>query len=88
VAARHQENSVTDGTNGPAGFETHIKPLFRERGRQAMASRFDLWSHDDVSQHADAILTRLREGTMPCDGSWPPAQVDLFQHWVESGKPS
>ena len=79
---------MTDETNGPAGFETRIKPLFRERDRQAMASRFDLWSHDDVSQHADAILTRLREGTMPCDGSWAPAQVDLFQQWGESGKPS
>jgi hypothetical protein len=87
LAARRQENSVTDEINGQAGFETDIKPMFRERDRQAMASRFDLWSHDDVSQHADAILTRLRDGTMPCDGSWPPARVDLFQRWVESGKP-
>jgi hypothetical protein len=87
VAARRQENGVTDEINGPAGFETHIKPMFREHDRQAMASRFDLWSHDDVSQHADAILTRLRDGTMPCDGSWPPAQVDLFQRWVENGMP-
>ena len=79
---------MTDETNGPAGFETQIKPLFRERDQQAMASRFDLWSYDDVSQNADAILTRLRDGTMPCDGSWPPAQVDLFQRWVDSGKPS
>jgi len=78
---------VTTEINGPAGFETHIKPMFRERDRQAMQSHFDLWSHDDVSQHADAILARLRDGTMPCDGSWPPAQVDLFQRWAESGKP-
>src|SRR5262249_51951329 len=63
---------------------THIKALFRERDRQAMQSRFDLWSYDDVSRHADVILTRLQEGTMPCDGAWPPAQIDLFQRWVES----
>ena len=25
-----------------------------------MSFAFDLWSHDDVSQHADAILARLR----------------------------
>jgi hypothetical protein len=52
-----------------------------------MRPAFDLWSYDDVSQHADAILGRLQEGTMPCDGSWPQAQVDLFRRWAESGKP-
>jgi hypothetical protein len=77
---------VTNDIDGPASFEADIKPMFRERDQHAMQSRFDLWSHDDVSRHADAILTRLRDGTMPCDGSWPPAQVDLFQRWVEGGK--
>jgi hypothetical protein len=48
---------------------------------------FDLWSYDDVSENADPILARLQDGTMPCDGSWPQAQVDLFQRWAESGKP-
>ena len=52
-----------------------------------MEFAFDLWSHDDVSEHADAILGRLRAGTMPCYAAWPPAQVDLFRRWVESGKP-
>ena len=78
---------MTNDSTGAAGFETDIKPLFRERDRQAMQSRFDLWSYDDVSRHAEVILTRLRNGTMPCDGAWPPAQVDLFQRWVESGRP-
>jgi hypothetical protein len=77
---------VTTDTQ-PAGFETHIKPLFRERDRQSMQSHFDLWSHDDVSKHADAILATLQAGTMPCDGAWPQAQVDLFQQWAEGGKP-
>ena len=77
---------MTNDTTGPAGFETQIKPLFRERDRESMLFRFDLWSYDDVSQHAEVILTRLREGTMPCDGAWPPAQVDVFQRWVEGGK--
>jgi hypothetical protein len=77
---------MTNDINDPAGFETDIKPMFRERDQKAMQSRFDLSSYDDVSRHADAILTRLRDGTMPCDGSWPAAQVDLFQRWVESGK--
>jgi hypothetical protein len=70
----------------PPGFESDIKPMFRELDRESMKAAFDLWSHDDVSQHADAILARLQEGTMPCDGSWAQEQVDLFQRWAESGK--
>ena len=69
-------------------FETDIKPLFRERDRGSMQSHFDLWSYDDVSEHADAILSTLRAGTMPCDGAWPDAQVDLFERWVTEGKPA
>jgi hypothetical protein len=52
-----------------------------------MLSVFDLWSHDDVSRNADAILARLSDGSMPCDGAWPEEQVDLFQRWIEGGKP-
>ncbi|HET6294210.1 MAG TPA: hypothetical protein VFG33_12570 [Kribbella sp.] len=69
------------------GFETDIKPLFREVDRRSMLRSFDLWSYDDVSRHADAILDRLRKGNMPCDGPWPPAQIGLFERWTESGKP-
>jgi hypothetical protein len=71
----------------PVSFETDVRPLFRERDRSSMEFAFDLWSADDVSQNADAILDRLKAGTMPCDGAWPKAQVDLFERWVASGKP-
>jgi hypothetical protein len=67
-------------------FDTEIRPLFRERDRDSMESYFDLWSQDDVSQHADAILARLEDGSMPCDGAWPEAQIELFRDWVEGGK--
>ena len=70
----------------PVSFEADVKPLFRERDRSSMEFAFDLWSRDDVSENADAILGRLKAGTMPCDGAWPPAQVDLFERWVASGK--
>ena len=73
-------------TDEPVSFETDVKPMFREGDRQSMEWAFDLWSYDDVSQHADAILGRLKAGTMPCDGAWPQAQVDLFQRWAERGK--
>ena len=51
-----------------------------------MQRAFDLWSYDDVSAHADGISSRLHDGTMPCDGGWPEAQVDLFQRWIDTGK--
>ena len=69
-------------------FDTDIKPLFRERDRESMLRAFDLWSHDDVSEHADAILDVLEAGSMPCDGAWPQANVDLFRSWTENGKAS
>ena len=51
-----------------------------------MRFAFDLWSHEDVDEHADAILDRLRAGTMPCDGAWPEEQVEVFRRWLDSGK--
>jgi CDGSH-type Zn-finger protein/truncated hemoglobin YjbI len=70
----------------PISFGEHIKPLFRESDRQSMRFAFDLWSHDDVVQHADAIYDRLQAGTMPCDGAWPEERVGSFKRWMESGK--
>jgi hypothetical protein len=69
-------------------FDTDIKPLFRERDRGSMQSAFDLWLYDDVSANADAILAVLRAGTMPCDGAWPEADVELFERWIADGKPA
>ena len=71
----------------PVSFEAHIKPLFRSTDRQSMSFAFDLWDVADVRSHADAILGRLRLGTMPCDGGWSPERVDLFSRWIEAGKP-
>ncbi len=68
-------------------FERNIKGLFRATDRDAMQSAFDLWSWDDVSKHAKPILERLQDGTMPCDGAWPPANVALFERWVTGGMP-
>ena len=52
-----------------------------------MTFAFDLWSHDDVSRHAEAILARLQEGTMPCDGAWPQERVETFENWISAGSP-
>jgi len=78
-------------SDGPAqsvsvSFVTQVKPLFRPHDRESMKSHFDLWVYDDVSTHADAIITQLRAGRMPCDGAWPPEQLDIFQQWIDTGK--
>jgi hypothetical protein len=72
----------------PMQFEQDIKPLFREGDRNAMRFAFDLWSLDDVSTHADAILGRLEAGTMPCDGAWPADRIAVFRGWIDAGKPA
>jgi CDGSH-type Zn-finger protein/truncated hemoglobin YjbI len=69
----------------PVSFDTHIKPLFRDRDRQSMSFAFDLWSADDVRAHAQGILQRLQDGSMPCDGAWPAEQVAVFERWTETG---
>jgi len=78
--------AVLPSAGEPVRFEEHIKPLFRARDRNSMRFAFDLWSQEDVAEHADAILERLRNGTMPCDGPWPPDRIEVFQRWVNSGK--
>jgi hypothetical protein len=49
---------------------------------------FDLWSRDALAGNAEAILARLRDGTMPCDGAWSNDRIALFQDWVEAGGPT
>lgn len=78
---------VLPGPDDKVEFEKHVKALFRETDRKAMKFAFDLASHADVSKHADAILERVRNGSMPCDGAWPPEKVDVFARWVAVGKP-
>ncbi len=65
-------------------YTQHIKPLFRPRDRESMKWAFDLWSYQDVVKHANGILQRLQQGSMPCDGAWSPEKVAVFQKWVES----
>ena len=73
------------GPGQPVGFAAHIKPLFRDRDRQSMRFVFDLWSYDDVRAHAADIARRLHDGTMPCDGAWSAARIEVFQRWADTG---
>ena len=71
-------------------FAADIRPLFRdEQDVEVMKNiGLDLSSYDDVKTNAEAIYSRVEDGSMPCDSAWPQAQVDLFQRWIETGKSS
>ena len=69
-------------------FARDIKPLFSEGDRYAMFFAFDLWNYHDVCTHAQAILERLTDGTMPFDRrEWPEEQIAQFRRWIESVMP-
>jgi hypothetical protein len=75
---------VLPAADEPVNFEAHVKPLFRERDRRSMQFAFDLWSADDVRDHGADILARLQDGSMPCDGTWAPEWVAVFERWLNS----
>ena len=75
-------------TDSALSFAADIKPLFREGDRAAMKFAFDLWKHDDVAAHADAILAAVAEGAMPCDRAWAEPEVEKLRSWIAGGKPA
>jgi len=38
----------------------------------------------DLTISGNDILTRLKEGSMPCDGAWPAEKVEVFQRWTDT----
>jgi hypothetical protein len=71
----------------PAGlsFERDIKPLFRDKDRNRMLFKFDLFKYDDVKQNADKILGAVSSGRMPCDIPWDSNKVATFKTWMDGG---
>ncbi len=67
------------------GFETDIKPLFRESDRDAMLYAFDLWSYEDVAGNAADILDRVEDLSMPCDEPWDESRMETFRAWLAGG---
>lgn len=66
-------------------FKRDIVPLFRDIDVAEMRFAFDLLDYDEVREYAEAIYGRVADGSMPCDQSWPPEQVELFRRWVDGG---
>jgi hypothetical protein len=79
---------MSDQEGGAVSFERDIRALFRDKDRQRMEWAFDLWRLEDVKGNAQAILQRLEDGDMPCDGSWPPEQIQKFRDWLQAGMPA
>ena len=69
-------------------YAADIRPLFRQLDIDSMRAKakLDLASYTAVAAWADAILGKLESGTMPCDGAWPAAKVELFRRWISGGK--
>ena len=83
---RQPEEPVTlPAADEPVRFEKHVRQLFRGRDRQSMRFAFDLWSHEDVQQHAltssnvcatarcPATAPGHRSGSTRSLGGWKPA---------------
>ncbi|TCO54867.1 CDGSH iron-sulfur domain-containing protein [Actinocrispum wychmicini] len=87
LAEPEEDPAVLPAEGEPVSYAKHVKTLFRRTDRNSMKFVFDLWSYKDVSQHADHILARLSNGTMPCDGPWPQEKLNCFSQWIEAGKP-
>ena len=69
------------------GYAKDIKSLFRSSDVGAMKRQgLDLGSYADVRARADDILSRLQDGSMPCDGRWQRAAIDTFKQWIADGK--
>ena len=66
-------------------FASDVKPLFRESDRASMQKAFDLWNYDDVVRFQDAIVERLADGSMPCDGPWDAKDIDIVRTWIAEG---
>ena len=75
-------------SGAPLSFAADIRGLFRDFDRDSMRkiANFDLHRYEDVRDRAEAILERLEDGSMPCDGNWPRKQIDTFHAWIDSGK--
>jgi len=59
--------------------------LFREKDRNRMLFRFDLFSYDEVKLNARDILDAVSSGRMPCDGPWRTEKIVTFRRWVDDG---
>lgn len=68
-------------------FAKDIRPMFRDTPDVDTMKEFglDLSAYDEVKTHAEAIYSRLDDGSMPCDEPWPKGQIATFKQWMDDG---
>ena len=68
-------------------FAVDIRPLFRDSPDIDSMKQYglDLSSREGVRAKSGSIYASLEDGSMPCDGPWPEAQVKLFKRWMDEG---
>ena len=68
-------------------FASDIRPLFRDSPDVDTMKRMglDLSSYEDVKAQAQGIVSRLEDGSMPCDEPWPEDQIAKFKSWIDEG---
>ena len=71
----------------PLSFAKDIRPLFRDEPDVEAMKGFglDLSLYDDVKAQAEAIYSRLVDGSMPCDDPWPNDHIARFKQWMDDG---
>jgi hypothetical protein len=70
-------------------FAKDIRPLFTQTDVDHMAFAMDLSDRIDVEAHAEAILSVVKDGSMPPAGPrWTDEMCDRFQRWMEQGCPA
>jgi hypothetical protein len=69
----------------PTSYAADVKPLFTETDQEHMSFMFDLWSYDDVKEHADGIYGAVSDGSMPPGDPWSADQVATFKAWMAGG---
>lgn len=68
-------------------FAKDIRPLFTQVDVDHMAFAMDLSSRDDCATHAGAILSAVKDGSMPPGRRWTAEMCGTFQSWMEQGCP-
>lgn len=80
-----KSNSGKTLEDSRVSFAANIRPLFRDKDINAMGSRFDLSSCEDVRANAERIHGAVASGYMPCDGAWSDDRIALFKRWMNEG---
>ena len=84
--SRVEEVVVREVIKAAVGFAADIRPLFRNSDRNAMIPNgIDLFDYEQVKFRATDILSRLEDGSMPCDRAWPAEWVGRFKTWIADG---